>query len=92
MRYEIAGDEVYVFTPKGEVIVLPARATWLTSPCGAMRSVTATAGEGGERAPRRPRHALEMRDIWVESTSKSDKAGPSRDWLRLSPAALASEN
>ena len=27
LRYEIAGDEVYVFTPKGEVIVLPARAT-----------------------------------------------------------------
>ena len=42
LRYEIAGDEVYVFTPKGEVIVLPAVRLRLTSPTRCTpRSVTA---------------------------------------------------
>ncbi len=41
---EIAGDEVRVFTPKGQVIVLPARALLLISPMPQYR---------GRRAPHR---------------------------------------
>lgn len=82
LRYEIAGDEVYVFTPKGEVIVLPARAT----PVDFAYAVHTEVGHRTVGAKVNGR--LVALDTQLESgetvevvTSKSDKAGPSRDWL-----------
>ena len=82
LRYEIAGDEVYVFTPKGEVIVLPARAT----PVDFAYAVHTEVGHHTVGAKVNGR--LVALDTPLESgetvevvTSKSDKAGPSRDWL-----------
>ncbi|WP_175954256.1 bifunctional (p)ppGpp synthetase/guanosine-3',5'-bis(diphosphate) 3'-pyrophosphohydrolase [Schaalia sp. Marseille-Q2122] len=82
LRYEIAGDEVYVFTPKGEVVVLPANAT----PVDFAYSVHTEVGHRTVGA--RVNGRLVPLDTHLESgetvevvTSKSDKAGPSRDWL-----------
>lgn len=82
LRYEIAGDEVYVFTPKGEVVVLPARAT----PVDFAYAVHTEVGHHTVGAKINGR--LVSLDTRLESgetvevvTSKSDKAGPSRDWL-----------
>lgn len=82
LRYEIAGDEVYVFTPKGQVVVLPAHAT----PVDFAYAVHTEVGHHTVGAKVNGR--LVSLDTQLESgetvevvTSKSDKAGPSRDWL-----------
>ncbi|WP_026459368.1 RelA/SpoT family protein [Schaalia vaccimaxillae] len=82
LRYEIAGDEVYVFTPKGKVVVLPAHAT----PVDFAYAVHTEVGHRTVGAKVNGR--LVSLDTELESgetvevvTSKSDKAGPSRGWL-----------
>ncbi|MDO4259394.1 MAG: bifunctional (p)ppGpp synthetase/guanosine-3',5'-bis(diphosphate) 3'-pyrophosphohydrolase [Actinomycetaceae bacterium] len=82
LRYEIAGDEVYVFTPRGEVIALPAGST----PVDFAYAVHTEVGHRTVGAKVNGR--LVSLDTKLESgesvevvTSKSDKAGPSRDWL-----------
>ena len=82
LRYEIAGDEVYVFTPKGEVIVLPARATPVDFAYAVHTEVghrTVGAKVNGRLVALDTR--LESGETVEVVTSKSDKAGPSRDWL-----------
>ena len=79
---EIAGDEVYVFTPKGEVIVLPARATPVDFAYAVHTEVghrTVGAKVNGRLVALDTR--LESGETVEVVTSKSDKAGPSRDWL-----------
>ncbi len=82
LRYEIAGDEVYVFTPKGEVVVLPANATPVDFAYAVHTEVghrTVGAKVNGRLVSLDTR--LESGETVEVVTSKSDKAGPSRDWL-----------
>ena len=82
LRYEIAGDEVYIFTPKGEVVVLPARSTPVDFAYAVHTEVghrTVGAKVNGRLVSLDTR--LESGETVEVVTSKSDKAGPSRDWL-----------
>lgn len=82
LRYEISGDEVYVFTPKGEVVVLPRGATPVDFAYSVHTEVgnrTVGAKVNGRLVPLNTR--LESGQTVEIVTSKSDKAGPSRDWL-----------
>lgn len=92
LRYEISADEVYVFTPKGEVIVLPANATPVDLAYAVHTEVghrTVGAKVNGRLVPLDTR--LESGETVEIVTSKSDKAGPSRDWSAFvaSPRAKA---
>lgn len=82
LRYEISGDEVYVFTPKGEVVVLPRGATPVDFAYSVHTEVgnrTVGAKVNGRLVPLNTR--LDSGQTVEVVTSKSDKAGPSRDWL-----------
>ncbi len=82
LRYEISGDEVYVFTPKGEVVVLPRWATPVDFAYSVHTEVgnrTVGAKVNGRLVPLNTR--LESGQTVEVVTSKSDKAAPSRDWL-----------
>ena len=82
LRYEISGDEVYVFTPKGEVVVLPRGATPVDFAYSVHTEVgnrTVGAKVNGRLVPLNTR--LESGQTVEVVTSKTDKAGPSRDWL-----------
>ena len=84
LRYEISGDEVYVFTPKGEVVVLPRGATPVDFAYSVHTEVgnrTVGAKVNGRLVPLNTR--LESGQTVEVVTSKSDKAAPSRDWLAL---------
>jgi guanosine-3',5'-bis(diphosphate) 3'-pyrophosphohydrolase len=82
LRFEINAQEVYVFTPKGDVIALPADAT----PVDFAYAVHTEVGHrcmgarvNGRLVPLES--ALENGDVIEIFTSKADGAGPSRDWL-----------
>ena len=82
LRFEIAGSEVYVFTPKGDVIALPQGST----PVDFAYAVHTEVGHRtmGARVNERlvPLDStLENGDVVDVFTSKSETAGPSRDWL-----------
>ncbi len=90
LRYEIAGDEVYVFTPKGEVQVLPAAATPVDFAYAVHTEVghrTVGARVNGKLVSLDS--TLESGDIVEVFTSKSTKAGPSRDWLKFVASSRA---
>ncbi|HEV2894979.1 MAG TPA: bifunctional (p)ppGpp synthetase/guanosine-3',5'-bis(diphosphate) 3'-pyrophosphohydrolase, partial [Actinomycetota bacterium] len=77
-------DEVFVFTPKGDVIQLPAGAT----PIDFAYAVHTEVGHRcvGARVNKRLvplEHALENGDNVEIFTSKAQDAGPSRDWLGI---------
>ena len=82
LRYDLGSTEVYVFTPKGDVIALPANAT----PVDFAYSVHTEVGHKcvGARVNGKL-VALESRldngDVVEVFTSKAEGAGPSRDWL-----------
>ncbi len=82
LRFEMAGAEVYVFTPKGEVIALPAGAT----PVDFAYAVHTEVGHRTMGARVNGRlvsldSQLDNGDVVDVLTSKSENAGPSRDWL-----------
>lgn len=82
LRFEIGGDEVYVFTPKGEVIALPAGATPVDFAYAVHTEVghrTMGARVNGRLVPLDS--LLENGDVIDILTSKSETAGPSRDWM-----------
>ena len=82
LRFEIAGAEVYVFTPKGEVIALPAGATPVDFAYAVHTEVghrTMGARVNGRLIPLDS--TLENGDVVEILTSKSETAGPSHDWL-----------
>ena len=82
LRFEIAGSEVYVFTPKGDVIALPQGSTPVDFAYAVHTEVghrTMGARVNGRLVPLDS--ALENGDVVDVFTSKSETAGPSRDWL-----------
>ncbi|WP_275001175.1 RelA/SpoT family protein [Promicromonospora iranensis] len=82
LRFEIGGDEVYVFTPKGMAMALPGGATPVDFAYAVHTEVghrTMGARVNGRLVPLDS--PLENGDVVDILTSKSETAGPSRDWL-----------
>jgi len=92
LRFEISADEVYVFTPKGDVFPLPAGST----PVDFAYAVHTEVGHrcigakvNGRLVPLES--PLDTGDVVDIFTSKAPTAGPSRDWATFvkSPRARA---
>ena len=82
LRYEMAGTQVYVFTPKGDVLALPGGATPIDFAYAVHTEVghrTVGARVNGRLVPLDTR--LDNGDTVEVFTSKAQGAGPSRDWL-----------
>lgn len=82
LRYEINSAQVYVFTPRGQVIVLAAGSTPVDFAYSVHTEVgnkTVGAKVNGKLVPLDSK--LENGDTVEIFTSKSTEAGPSRDWL-----------
>ena len=82
LRYEIGAKEVYVFTPKGRVIGLPAGATPVDFAYAVHTEVghrTMGAKVNGRLVPLES--SLSSGDVVEVFTSKNPDAGPSQDWL-----------
>jgi guanosine-3',5'-bis(diphosphate) 3'-pyrophosphohydrolase len=82
LRFDLNAAEVYVFTPKGDVIALPAGAT----PVDFAYAVHTEVGHrcigarvNGRLVPLES--TLDNGDVVEVFTSKAQGAGPSRDWL-----------
>ena len=82
LRFDLHAQEVFVFTPKGDVIALPASAT----PVDFAYAVHTEVGHrcigarvNGRLVPLES--VLDNGDVVEVFTSKSESAGPSRDWL-----------
>ncbi|HEX3813018.1 MAG TPA: bifunctional (p)ppGpp synthetase/guanosine-3',5'-bis(diphosphate) 3'-pyrophosphohydrolase [Mycobacteriales bacterium] len=81
LRFDLASSEVYVFTPKGDVVSLPVGST----PVDFAYAVHSEVGHRciGARVNGRLvalESKLDNGDVVEVFTSKSDTAGPSRDW------------
>ena len=90
LRDDLGSSEVYVFTPKGEVLALPANST----PIDFAYSVHTEVGNrcvgariNGKLAPLDTK--LTNGDSIEIITNKSDTAGPSRDWVNIVASARA---
>ncbi len=90
LRFEINASEVYVFTPKGQLVGLPAGST----PVDFAYAVHTEVGHhcigarvNGRLVPLESR--LDNGDVVEVLTSKADSAGPSRDWLAFVRSARA---
>ncbi|MEV8360124.1 bifunctional (p)ppGpp synthetase/guanosine-3',5'-bis(diphosphate) 3'-pyrophosphohydrolase [Microbacterium sp. NPDC076895] len=82
LRFEIGAKEVYVFTPKGRVIGLPAGATPVDFAYAVHTEVghrTMGAKVNGRLVPLESE--LKSGDVVEVFTSKNPDAGPSQDWL-----------
>ncbi len=84
LRFEINAAEVYVFTPKGDVMALPAGAT----PVDFAYAVHTEVGHrcmgarvNGRLVPLES--SLDNGDVVEVFTSRAEGAGPSRDWLQF---------
>jgi GTP diphosphokinase / guanosine-3',5'-bis(diphosphate) 3'-diphosphatase len=84
LKLDLEQDEVYVFTPKGKVIALPARST----PVDFAYAIHTEVGHrcigarvNGRLVPLETQ--LKYADTIEIFTSKSQTAGPSRDWLQI---------
>ncbi|MGC5013061.1 RelA/SpoT family protein [Streptosporangium sp. DT93] len=84
LRFDLSVSEVYVFTPRGQVIALPENAT----PVDFAYAVHTEVGHrcigarvNGRLVPLESR--LSNGDTVEIFTSKSPDAGPSRDWLKF---------
>ncbi len=92
LRYDLAVREIFVFTPKGDVITLPAGST----PVDFAYAVHTEVGHRciGARLNGRLvalERKLDNGDVVEIFTSKAEGAGPTRDWLAFaaSPRARA---
>lgn len=84
LRFEINRTEVYVFTPRGDVIALPAGATPVDFAYAVHTEVghhTIGARVNGRLVPLES--TLDNGDVIEVFTSKAPNAGPSRDWLNF---------
>jgi GTP diphosphokinase / guanosine-3',5'-bis(diphosphate) 3'-diphosphatase len=89
LRTDLFSDEVYVFTPKGELKVLPSNATPIDFAYAVHTDVghrTVGAKVNGRIVPLHYR--LKNGDFVEILTSKSGR-GPSRDWLALASSSRA---
>jgi GTP pyrophosphokinase len=82
LRFDLAAKELFVFTPKGDVITLPVGST----PVDLAYAVHTEVGHRciGSRVNGRLvalERRLESGDVVEIFTSKAESAGPSRDWL-----------
>jgi guanosine-3',5'-bis(diphosphate) 3'-pyrophosphohydrolase len=90
LRFEINASEVYVFTPKGQVVGLPLGATPVDFAYAVHTEVghrTIGARVNGRLVPLESK--LDNGDVVEVLTSKADGAGPSRDWLGFVKSARA---
>lgn len=90
LRYSISSNEVYVFTPKGDIMSLPAGST----PVDFAYSVHTDVGHRtiGSRVNGKlvPLHTeLKQGDVVEVFTSKAEGAGPSQDWQNFVRSARA---
>lgn len=84
LRFEIGAKEVYVFTPKGRVIGLPAGATPVDFAYAVHTEVghrTMGAKVNGRLVPLES--SLNTGDVVEIFTSKNPDSGPSQDWLNF---------
>lgn len=84
LRFEINRAEVYVFTPRGDVIALPVDATPVDFAYAVHTEVghhTIGARVNGRLVPLES--TLDNGDVVEVFTSKAPNAGPSRDWLNF---------
>ncbi|WP_326691951.1 MULTISPECIES: bifunctional (p)ppGpp synthetase/guanosine-3',5'-bis(diphosphate) 3'-pyrophosphohydrolase [unclassified Streptomyces] len=82
LRFDLSRNEVFVFTPKGDVIALPAGATPVDFAYAVHTEVghrTIGARVNGRLVPLES--TLDNGDTVEVFTSKAPGAGPSRDWL-----------
>ena len=82
LKEDLGAAEVYVFTPKGKIVSLPANATPVDFAYAVHTEVghrTMGARVNGRLVPLDTK--LENGDTVEVLTSRSDNAGPSRDWL-----------
>ncbi len=90
LRFDLGAAEVYVFTPRGEVIALPKGATPVDFAYAIHTEVghrTVGARVNGRLVPLES--ALDNGDTVEIFTSKAPDAGPSRDWLMFVKSARA---
>jgi GTP diphosphokinase / guanosine-3',5'-bis(diphosphate) 3'-diphosphatase len=90
LKLDLEQDEVYVFTPKGRVIALPAMST----PVDFAYAIHTEVGHrcigarvNGRLVPLETK--LNSADTVEIFTSKSPTAGPSRDWLQMVASSRA---
>jgi len=82
LRFEISAQEVYVFTPKGSVVALPAGSTAVDFAYAVHTEVGHHCIGGRVNGRLVPlENPLENGDVVEILTSKAEGAGPSRDWL-----------
>jgi GTP pyrophosphokinase len=90
LRFDLSVAEVFVFTPKGDVIALPQGATPVDFAYAIHTEVghrTIGARVNGRLVPLES--TLDNGDTLEIFTSKSPDAGPSRDWLNFVKSARA---
>lgn len=92
LRFEIGAKELYVFTPKGKVVGLSSGSTPVDFAYAVHTEVghkTIGAKVNGRLVPLETK--LQAGDVIEVLTSKSESAGPSKDWLNFvaSPRARA---
>jgi GTP pyrophosphokinase len=90
LRYDLAAKEIFVFTPKGDVITLPMGST----PVDFAYAVHTEVGNRciGSRVNGRLvalERTLDSGDVVEIFTSKAEGAGPSRDWLSFAASPRA---
>jgi guanosine-3',5'-bis(diphosphate) 3'-pyrophosphohydrolase len=90
LRFDLAAAEVYVFTPRGQVVALPQGAT----PVDFAYAIHTEVGHRtiGARVNGRLvalESKLENGDTVEIFTSKAQEAGPSQDWLKFVASARA---
>ena len=90
MLGDLFADEVYVFTPKGEVKTLPAGSTPIDFAYAVHTDVghrTVGARVNGRIVPLH--YQLQSGDFVEVLTTKASGRGPSRDWLKLAKSSRA---